>query len=168
MSLNIDILEESLERAKVENGGLTNLGMSFYNRLFEKYPQVKPLFNTPPEEQHKKLMASVGNIVASIRQPEKMVPYLHAMGIRHLAYKTETTHYPAVGENLLAVLEAHLSKEGEFTPEMKTTWKTAINTVASVMIEAAENPDKYTAELEAAGFKADGFKDNNSQPWLMN
>jgi hemoglobin-like flavoprotein len=167
MSLNVELLENSLERAKVENGGLTSLGMRFYERLFEKYPQVKPLFTTPPEEQHKKLMASVDNIVASVRQPEKMVPYLHAMGIRHLAYKTENGHYAAVGENLVAVLEEHLSKEGEFSPEMKSTWGEALTAVSNIMIEAADNPEKYADELAAVGYKPDGFKLTSEQPWMM-
>jgi hemoglobin-like flavoprotein len=115
------LLRETFERARTENGGLTSLGMRFYARLFEKYPDVRPLFDTPPEEQHKKLMASVGSIVAAVENPEALVPYLHAMGIRHLKYKTENAHYPAVAENLIAVLGEHLGKEGEWTEEMKNT-----------------------------------------------
>ncbi len=66
MSLNVALLRETFERVKVENGGATALRMAFYKRLFEKYPSVKPLFHTPPEEQHKKLMASISAIVASV------------------------------------------------------------------------------------------------------
>jgi methyl-accepting chemotaxis protein len=158
MSLNVALLKETFERAQKENGGTTALGMSFYKRLFEKYPAVKPLFHTPPEEQHKKLMASLGTIVTSVEQPDKLMPYLHAMGIRHLKYKTENAHYGAVGENLLAVLKEHLSKEGEWTPEMQETWEAAIGVVAKVMIEAADNPETYKEELATAGYQADGFK----------
>src|SRR6185295_2492783 len=105
------------ERAKKENGGATALGMSFYARLFERYPQVRPLFKTPPEEQHKKLIASLASIVGAVEKPDVLLPFLHAMGIRHLKYKTENSHYTAVSENLIAVLSEHLSKEGEFTEE---------------------------------------------------
>jgi hemoglobin-like flavoprotein len=90
------------------------------------------------------------------------------MGIRHLRYKTETAHYPIVGENLLTVLGEHLKKEGEWTAEMEQAWKEAINVVATVMIEAAENPDKYKDDLVQHGFEADGFKKNNPQPWVIN
>ena len=96
MSLNVDLLKETFNRAKEENGGLKTLGLRFYERLFEKYPQVKHLFHTPPEEQHKKLMASVGATIASLTEPERMVPFLQAMGVRHLKYKTESAHYGAV------------------------------------------------------------------------
>lgn len=167
MTLNAALLLETFQRAKKENGGLRGLGLRFYERLFEKYPSVRPLFNTPPEEQHKKLMASVASIVGSLSRPEAMVPYLHAMGVRHLKYKTESAHYPAVAENLVAVLGEHLSQEGEWTEEMESNWKEAMTVVNSIMIEAAENPEKYRDELLKAGYNADGFKSSDAEPWVI-
>jgi len=167
MSINGKILQETLDRASKENGGLTSLGMNFYKRLFEKYPQVKPLFKTPPEEQHKKLVASIGAIVSGVNNLDILVPYLRAMGIRHLKYKTENAHYAAVGENLVAVLGDHLSKEGQWTEEMKKAWEDALKVVSDVMIEGANNPEKYKDELAKAGYEADGFKLKDSTPWIM-
>jgi hemoglobin-like flavoprotein len=161
------ILKETFERARIENGGLTSLGMNFYSRLFEKYPSVKPLFNSPPSVQHKKLMSSVGSIVAAVENPEVLLPYLQAMGIRHLKYKTENSHYDAVGANLIAVLGEHLAKEGEWTLEMKSAWEEALKTVSQVMIEAANNPQKYEAELCKAGYSSDGFKTTDDEPWTL-
>lgn len=167
MSLNVDLLKSTFARAKEENGGLRSLGLRFYERLFEKYPQVKPLFSTPPEEQHKKLMASVGATIASLNEPERMVPFLQAMGIRHLKYKTESAHYGAVGENLVAVLGEHLSKEGEWTSEMKTAWEEALNAVSEIMIQAAENPESCKENLLKAGYDADGMRKDTEQPWVL-
>lgn len=166
MSLNAKLLRETFERAKIENGGATALGMRFYARLFEKYPAVRPLFSTPPEEQHKKLLASVASIVGAVEKPDILVPFLHAMGIRHLKYKTESAHYAAVSENLVSVLAEHLSKEGEWTEEMKSTWEDALKTVSKIMIEAAENPNKFQEELTKAGFEPNGFKKNDPRPWV--
>jgi hemoglobin-like flavoprotein len=167
MTLNVALIAESFERAKKENGGLRTLGLRFYERLFEKYPGVRHLFSTPPEEQHKKLMASVGAIVASVTNPEVMLPYLRAMGIRHITYKTESVHYGAVSENLVAVLAEHLSKEGEWTEELKANWEEAMQVISDVMLEAATHPEQYAKELEAAGYQADGFKNNNPKPWEL-
>lgn len=167
MTLNVALIAESFERAKKENGGLRTLGLRFYERLFEKYPSVRHLFTAPPEEQHKKLMASVGAIVASVTNPEVMLPYLRAMGIRHIAYKTENGHYGAVAENLVAVLDEHLSKEGEWTDEMKANWEEALQIISEVMIDAAAHPEQYETELTAAGYQADGFKSNNAKPWEL-
>ncbi len=167
MSLDVKLLRETFERAKRENGGATALGMGFYARLFDKYPSVKPLFTTPPEEQHKKLIASLAAIVASVEKPDVLLPYLHAMGIRHLKYKTENSHYAAVAENLVAVLSEHLSKEGEWTEEMKSTWEAALDTVSKIMIEAADNPSQFEKELATASFEPNGFKKNDPRPWVV-
>ena len=167
MTLDVELLKKTFNRAKNENGGLTQLGMSFYKRLFEKYPQVKPLFNTPAEEQHKKLMASVASIVSCVTNSDEMLPFLHAMGIRHLEYGTENTHYPAVNENLVSVLSEHLSVEGEWTGEMKETWDAAMTTVSDIMIDAANNPEQYKDELINAGYLPNGFKANSEKPWAL-
>lgn len=167
MTLNVALIAESFERAKNENGGLRSLGLRFYERLFEKYPGVKPLFSTPPEEQHKKLMASLGAIVSSVTKPDVMMPYLRAMGIRHVAYKTESAHYGAVSENLVAVLAEHLSKEGEWTDEMKANWEEALQVISTVMIDAAEHPEQYAKELAEAGFQANGMKNDTQTPWEL-
>ncbi|CAN5510060.1 hypothetical protein BH11CYA1_BH11CYA1_14530 [soil metagenome] len=166
MSLNVPLLRETFERVKVENGGTSALGLNFYKRLFEKYPAVIPLFHSPPQEQHKKLIASLGAIVGGVEQPERLLPYLHAMGIRHLKYKTEPAHYGAVGENLMAVLGEHLSREGQWTPAMRETWRAAIGLVAETMIEAAANPDAYKDELKSVGYSCDGFRKDDNEPWL--
>jgi hemoglobin-like flavoprotein len=165
--MDTKVLKDTFARARVENGGLTRLGMSFYARLFEKYPSVIPLFNTPPEEQHKKLMASIGSIITAVENPAQLMPFLHAMGIRHLKYKTESAHYAAVAENLIAVLGDHLSREGDWTESMKKTWQEALEIVSSVMIEAADNPSKFAAELKAAGYNPDGFRTHDSEPWKL-
>ena len=167
MTLNATVLKNNLERAKKENGGVQNLGMSFYKRLFEKYPSVKPLFKTPPEEQHKKLIASVATIVNSVDDTERLVPYLRAMAIRHLKYGTENGHYDAVAENLVAVLSNHLSVDGKFSEEDKQAWQDALKLVNEIMIDAASNPEKYEDELKQHGFRADGFRDSGPDPWLM-
>lgn len=167
MALNPELLNETLKRAMAENGGAHTLGLRFYERLFEQYPSVRPLFNTPPEEQHKKLLASLGAIVAGVTNTEKLLPYLRAMAIRHLKYGTKNAHYAAVKENLLAVLEEHLTKEGTFGPELQNAWSEALDVVNSVMIEAASNPQDYRDDIIKAGYQADGFKANDPQPWLM-
>jgi iron-sulfur cluster repair di-iron protein len=159
------LLNETYTRLKSENGGTTAFGLRFYERLFENYPSVRPLFNTPPEEQHKKLMASIGVIVTSAGNPEALLPYLHAMGIRHVKYGTMNDHYTAVKENLLAVLNEHLSKEGEWTPAMHQAWDEALTNVASIMIDGANHPEAYRDEMVAAGYQPDGFKATGKE-WL--
>ena len=165
--MDVILLKETFQRAKTENGGLSSLGLHYYQRLFEKYPSVQPLFKSPPEEQHRKLMASLAAIVSGATEPATLVPYLAAMGIRHTSYGTENAHYSAVGENLVAVLGKHLSEEGQWSLEMEATWNEAIELVASIMIKAAENPDEYKNEMQKMGYSSNGSRQDNRAIWEM-
>jgi hemoglobin-like flavoprotein len=135
--MSVDLLRTSVDRAKKENGGLEVLGMRFYERLFEKYPSVRPLFPKEMKSQAGHLMAAVGWIVANVDNAAVFKPGLEEMAIRHLGYGTLEAHYPAVGENLVAVLEEHLSVEGEFSEETKTAWVGAYDAIQSIMIAKA-------------------------------
>lgn len=108
MGLNVELLESSFKLVAPQGDALVT---RFYERLFEKYPAVKPLFkNASIPEQKKKLLASLVLVIQNIRRPEKLTPVLHDMGARHVGYGAKPAHYDAVGENLLAVL-------GEFAGE---------------------------------------------------
>lgn len=168
MGLQLDVLKATFQRAQQENGGARALGLRFYERLFEQYPGVKPLFKTPPEEQHKKLLASIGAILSSATNPEQMVPFLQAMAIRHVSYGTDNAHYPAVKENLVAVLGEHLSKEGQWTEAMAQAWNEALDAVNSVMTEAASNPKACEDNLKKAGYLPNGFRVKQEEtPWEL-
>ncbi len=142
MSLNVPLLQMTFQRAKHENGGLKTLGSRFYERLFEKYPNLRALFHTPLEEQQQKLMASLEAMISMITHPDKMQSYLQEMSARHIAYQVENRHYGAICENLLAVLGEHLSKEGDWTSEMRFTWNDALASVSKTMVKAAERPNE--------------------------
>ncbi|MBX9877580.1 MAG: hypothetical protein K2Y22_03905 [Candidatus Obscuribacterales bacterium] len=43
----------------------------------------------------------------------------------------------------------------------------ALEFVSQVMIEAANNPQKYADELIKAGLEADGFSKRTTTPWAL-
>lgn len=112
-----------------------DLAPTFYAKLFEIAPDVKPLFKGDIEEQGKKLAAALTTVIAGIEKPEKILPALKVLGQRHSEYGVKTDHYDAVGTALLDTLSDMLG--GEFTPEVENAWVAAFTLVASVMIEAA-------------------------------
>ncbi|HMZ54147.1 MAG TPA: methyl-accepting chemotaxis protein [Nitrospira sp.] len=134
MGLNVELLESSFKLVAPQGDALVT---RFYERLFEKYPAVKPLFkNASIPEQKKKLLASLVLVIQNIRRPEKLTPVLHDMGARHVGYGAKPAHYDAVGENLLAVL-------GEFageawTPEVKQAWTDAYTAIKTIMLAGAK------------------------------
>ena len=134
MGLNIELLESSFKLLAPQGDALVT---RFYERLFEKYPVVKPLFkNAPISEQKKKLLASLVLVIQNLRHPEKLTPVLQDMGARHVGYGAKPAYYDAVGENLLAVL-------GEFageawTPEVSQAWTDAYAAIKTIMLEGAK------------------------------
>ena len=134
MGLNVELLESSFKLVAPQGDALVT---RFYERLFEKYPAVKPLFkNASIPEQKKKLLASLVLVIQNIRRPEKLTPVLQDMGARHVGYGAKPAHYDAVGENLLAVL-------GEFageawTPEVKQAWTDAYTAIKTIMLAGAK------------------------------
>src|SRR5258708_27443026 len=61
-------------------------GVLFYDRLFELDPTLRSLFRGDTLEQSKKLMHTLAVAVASLDDIESIVPALHALGRRHVAY----------------------------------------------------------------------------------
>ena len=84
----------------------TNMAeQTFYDTLFQRYPQVRPLFaKTNMAEQQKKLGQALALVVANLERPDVLTTALHEMGARHVGYGTEPPHYDAVGECLLHAL----------------------------------------------------------------
>lgn len=108
----------------------------FYNRLFEIAPETKPLFaKADMAEQGRKLMATLGVVVAALKRPEEVVPAAEALARRHVGYGVTEAQYGAVGAALLWTLRQGLGEA--FTPEVEAAWTAAYDLLAGVMIAAS-------------------------------
>lgn len=146
MALNVKVLEDSFGLLAPQGEALV---ARFYERLFEKYPQVKPLFkNTTVKKQQKKLLASLVLVVQNLRKPDTLVNALHQLGERHVGYGAEEGHYDAVNENMLAVLSEFAGKA--WTQKVEKAWTDALNTIKAVMLEGAEQAETVAATSETA------------------
>ena len=127
-------------------GEADTLVKRFYERLFECYPAVKPMFaNSDMVEQRKKLLAALTLVVNSLRKPEALNRALTELGKKHTEYGAEPEHYGAVAEVLLSVM-ADLAGDN-WTNDIETAWTDALNQVANVMINAG-NQEKDMATNE--------------------
>ncbi|MDI4663259.1 hemin receptor [Xanthobacter autotrophicus] len=132
----IDLVQASF--AKVVPIADTAAGL-FYGRLFEIAPEVKPLFKGDMTTQGQKLMATLGVVVAGLKDLPSIVPAAQNLARKHVGYGVKTEHYVVVGAALLWTLEQGLGEA--FTPEVKTAWADAYGLLSSVMIAAAEAPE---------------------------
>jgi methyl-accepting chemotaxis protein len=109
----------------------------FYSTLFEMDPSLKALFPNDISEQGKKLMAMLDTAVKLLDNPDKLIPAVQKLGVRHLDYGTEPEHYDTVGAALLKTLSQGLGDE--FTAPVKKAWTVIYQTLATTMIDAANN-----------------------------
>jgi methyl-accepting chemotaxis protein len=152
MGLNVELLERSFELLKPQ---AETLASRFYERLFEKYPAVKPMFaRTTMPEQKKKLLASLILVMQNLRRPDTLGPALKQLGARHVAYGTQPAHYGAVAETLLGVMAEMAG--AAWTADVKQAWTDALNTIAQIMLEGARDAATHPASIQGGTKMAKG------------
>jgi nitric oxide dioxygenase len=107
----------------------------FYGRLFEIAPEVKPMFHGDMAEQRRKLMVTLGVVVAGLTRLETVLPAASALAKKHVGYGVKDEHYPVVGAALLWTLAKGLGDA--WTPETADAWTTAYGTLSGYMISEA-------------------------------
>ena len=108
----------------------------FYGRLFEVYPEVRPLFKGDMTEQGRKLMVMLNTAVNSLDNIDLLIAPLKASGKAHAGYGVKAGDYDKVGDAFLWTLEQGLGDA--FTADVKEAWVVVYTTVAGVMIDGAE------------------------------
>ena len=107
----------------------------FYGRLFERHPEVGPMFHVDIVDQGRRLMDMIGMVVSRLDRLPEIVPTLEELGRRHAAYGVIDAHYDAVGDVLLGTLRTGLGDE--LTAEAETAWAIAYRTMTAAMREGA-------------------------------
>ena len=142
--LQVDVLAKSFSELNKHGKKFT---ARFYERLFEKHPGVKPLFeSSSPDLQAEKLWVALTLVANNLKNPDKLVAAVAELGKRHEAYGAKPEHYTAVAETMLEVMPEFC--EGVWDASCHQAWSHALNLVASVMIEAAAN-NKPSPEIAA-------------------
>ena len=113
------------------------LAKRFYERLFQTYPAVKPLFNNVNlDKQRGKLIAAIKLVVESIRDPDKLEQILVPLGKSHQAYGATAEHYDAVANTLLKVLQEFAGTA--WNSALHNAWQGALGSVKNMMLQGYE------------------------------
>lgn len=134
MTLAIEKLETSFDLIAPRGDELVDV---FYTRLFAAAPSVRPLFaGTDLARQKQMLLAALVLLRKSLRDLDAVVPTLHGLGARHVAYGARPEHYPVVADVLIASM-AEVAGDA-WRPEYQRAWSEAVGVVAGVMLEGAQ------------------------------
>jgi hemoglobin-like flavoprotein len=131
-SSQIELVQSSFAQVSIVAEDVASM---FYWRLFTLDPDLRAMFRGDVKEQGKKLMTMLGNVVANLRDLDKIVPTIQSLGARHLGYGVRDEHYETVGIALLWTLEQGLGHD--FTDDLRDAWTAAYTLLADTMKAAA-------------------------------
>ena len=140
--LNVDLLTESFGLLAPKGERLVS---RFYEELFDRYPEVEPLFDgVDPKQQQKKLLSALQLVVNNLNKPAVLTKALTTLGQKHKIYGAEPGHYQAVASTLLDVMEELAGNH--WTDEIHEAWTEALNAVAGIMLNAYEISENGSME----------------------
>ena len=129
MALNVELLRSSFALVVEREPEVTR---RFYDVLFEKYPDARPLFGKRTRaEQERMLRDMLVAIVDHLEDAAWLKNQLAALGQKHVAYGVRPEMYGWVGASLLETLAAVAGDA--WTPELASAWTDAYGAVASLM-----------------------------------
>jgi hemoglobin-like flavoprotein len=131
-TLDVNALRESFDLVAQRAPDLTH---RFYEILFERHPEVRPLFGRSMAQQEQMLTRALVAIIEHLESPTWLDESLRALGAKHVDYGVTEEMYPWVGEALLATL-AEIADEA-WTPQIERAWTDAYTAIAGGMIEGA-------------------------------
>ncbi|WP_024950690.1 globin domain-containing protein [Cobetia crustatorum] len=118
---------------------LNTITARFYPLMFERYPEVKPLFNQTHQSSGGQARALAGAVLAYVgaRHSREAVDRLLAPVIsKHVSLNILPEHYPIVGECLMAAIGEVLGDA--VTPEIADAWGALYGELADVLIAAEQ------------------------------
>jgi hemoglobin-like flavoprotein len=133
MSLNVPLLRSSFELVLGREPDLTH---RFYEVLFAKYPQVKPLFGKSSGKQQEKMLAdALVAVMDHLEDAAWLEQQLGALGAKHAGYGVTDGMYAFVGDALLTTLAQVAA--ADWTDELAAQWGAAYGAITSLMLKGA-------------------------------
>ena len=118
-------------------GRREEIARTFYQLLFERYPELRPLFaHVDMGAQYEKFAAMVDEIVGLRTEPHRFVRSAVLLGQRHARYGVTRDHYAPAGAALIEVLATALGPA--FTPAVREAWSDGYLLMSAIMSRAAE------------------------------
>lgn len=112
----------------------------FYPLMFERYPQVKPLFNQAHQQDGGQPRALAGAVLAYVglrQDPQQARGVLATVVSKHVSLGIQPDQYPIVGECLMAAIGEVLGEA--VTPEVAAAWSGLYEELAGLLIELEDH-----------------------------
>ncbi len=135
MGLNVALLRESFDLVLEREPNLTH---RFYDNLFSRHPQAKPLFHRSPRATQEKMLAdALVSVIDHLEDAPWLVEKLGAIGIKHVEYGVTPERYPWVGDALLATLADVAGPD--WNDELAREWAAAYGAITAMMLDGTRS-----------------------------
>ncbi len=127
------LLQEMAASWQIFNENKQQMGMEFYQILFEKYPFVLPIFGRADMDYLSlHLFQALEFLVRCLRSgsSDEMLRELRFLGQVHSSAEVPTCAYPAIGDTMFVLFEKYVPN---FTPELRQGWQTLLDRVINVI-----------------------------------
>lgn len=131
MALNASLLQSSLELVSGREERVTE---RFYEILFARHPEVRPLFGRDTREQAAMLQETIVAVLDHLDDAGWLEDRLHELGRRHVDYGVTPVMYSWVAGSLVTTF-AEVAGD-DWTPAMERAWHDALAVIAEVMLAA--------------------------------
>jgi hemoglobin-like flavoprotein len=131
MSLDADLLRASFATTLERQPALTP---RFYEILFARYPQAKPLFGrNSGRAQEEMLQQALVGVIDHLDDAAWLGATLAGLGAKHVAYGVTREMFDWVGVALLATLAEVLA--ADWNDDVATAWQAAYGVIRDLMLE---------------------------------
>lgn len=121
-------IRRSYARATADAPGFA---AAFYRRLFQRAPELRPLFSRSLKSQEDGLVHALDVIVALCDQPAALRDALRALGERHRRYAVTSAHCGVFAEAMFDTLCQHCGPD--FSDADRLAWRELLDEVWGAM-----------------------------------
>ena len=140
--IDVSIINETFEALKPRGDEFVE---TFYNTLFERYPDAQGLFTDMQMEKHiPKMLSALSLVVDGLSGDDFPLEALQGLGERHVGYGATEELYGPVAETMLDVLAEFCGEA--WNDEVKAAWSGVLGLVADAML-STENSNEEKAAM---------------------
>ena len=133
MALNVPLLRQNFSLVVDREPQVVH---QFYGILFERYPQLKPMFHrVPPETQEQMLGSMLVSVMDRLEDASWFSATLEALGARHRDYGITEEMYGWVGECFLATLSK--VSGSDWNADVEAAWIAVYGEITKAMLRGA-------------------------------
>jgi hemoglobin-like flavoprotein len=129
----VSLVQDSVRRLKPR---LADTADGFYRLLFERHPEIRPMFPDDLSRQRIKFGTELETIVRAIPDFTAFLHQARHLGARHVGYGVRVGHYALVRAVLLEAIARELGDA--WTPEVAAAWAAAYDVITEAMLMGTE------------------------------